>query len=124
MKHSPGFLALIAATRKRVSETTVPELKRRLRSSAPPVLVDVREDHEWEEGRIAGAVHLGKGVIERDVEQAIPDRRTEIILYCGGGYRSVLAADNLRRMGYRNVLSLAGGWKAWKRSRGRTEKGS
>lgn len=122
MRHSPGFLALVARTRKTVTEVSVRELKKRLRAGEPLVLVDVREDHEWEAGRIAGAVHIGKGVLERDVERALPDPRAAIVLYCGGGYRSVLAADVLRRMGYRSVASLAGGWKAWKRSRGKTER--
>lgn len=122
MRHSPGFLALVARTRKTVTEVSVRDLKNRLRAGEPLVLVDVREDHEWEAGRIAGALHIGKGVLERDVERALPDPRASIVLYCGGGYRSVLAADVLRRMGYRSVASLAGGWKAWKRSRGKTER--
>jgi rhodanese-related sulfurtransferase len=122
MRHSPRFLALVARARTAVEEVSVRDLKRRLRAGEPLVLVDVREDHEWEAGRIAGAVHIGKGVLERDVERALPDTRASIILYCGGGYRSVLAADVLRRMGYRSVASLAGGWKAWRRSRGKTER--
>jgi len=84
------------------------------------LLVDVREDHEWEAGHAAGAIHLGKGIIERDIESIVPDKKQTVVLYCGGGYRSALAADSLRRMGYRHALSMAGGWRAWKRSKGKT----
>lgn len=118
MKHSPGFLALVAAARRRVREVTVPAVQEKLRRGDPFLLLDIREEHEWDAGRISGARYLGKGVIERDIEKRAPDRRTEIVLYCGGGYRSVLAADALRRMGYRRVTSLAGGWKAWRRAHG------
>lgn len=119
MQHSPGFLSLVADAKTRVRETTVEELPR----LPGHVLVDVREDHEWVEGRAAGALHLGRGILERDVEKAIPDKRATIVLYCGGGYRSALSADNLQRMGYTNVLSLAGGWKAWVAAGLPTEKG-
>ncbi|MDQ3804697.1 MAG: rhodanese-like domain-containing protein [Acidobacteriota bacterium] len=112
MKHSEGFLRLVEDAKGRVREVTVAEALERVRAGAR--LVDVREDREWEQGRARGAEHLGRGVIERDIETRVPDRGAELILYCGGGYRSALAADNLRRMGYTNVFSLAGGWKAWR----------
>lgn len=113
MDHSPKFLALVEDSKKRVREITITELKARQAQGDKPFLVDVREDHEWEKGRIPGAVHLGRGVLERDIEKAAPDARRELILYCGGGFRSALAADNLQKMGYANVLSLAGGWREW-----------
>ena len=112
MEHSEGFLKLVEDARGRVREVTVGEARERLRAGAR--LVDVREDSEWERGRAEGAEHLGRGVIERDIETRHPDKGEELILYCGGGYRSALAADSLRRMGYTNVYSMAGGWKAWK----------
>jgi rhodanese-related sulfurtransferase len=112
MKHSEGFLRLAEDAKTRVREVTVEEALGRVREGA--LLVDVREDREWEQGRACGAAHLGRGVIERDIEARVPERGAELILYCGGGYRSALAADNLRRMGYTNVSSLAGGWKAWR----------
>lgn len=121
MKHSPGFLKIVAAARRRVREVTVTEIRERLKRKDPFVLIDVREDHEWKKGRIPRAIHLGKGVIERDIEQAVPGKNDAIVLYCGGGYRSVLAADMLRKMGYRNVFSLAGGWKAWNRKPARVK---
>lgn len=114
MQHSPAFLALVNEAGTRVREVTVDETRQRLATGGAVHLVDVREDTEWARGHAAGATHLGKGVIERDVEAAIPDRDAEIILYCGGGFRSILAADALQRMGYRNVASMAGGWRAWR----------
>jgi len=114
MHHSRGFLDIVMDSKKRVRETTPEEIRRRQERGERFYLVDVREDSEWERGRALGALHLGKGVIERDVERAIPDRDAEIVLYCGGGYRSALAADSLQRMGYANVLSMDGGWKRWK----------
>jgi rhodanese-related sulfurtransferase len=111
MKHSEGFLKLAEDAKTRVREVSVAEALERARSGAR--LVDVREDREWERGHARGAEHLGRGVIERDIEARVPDRGAELILYCGGGYRSALAADNLQRMGYTNVFSMAGGWKAW-----------
>jgi rhodanese-related sulfurtransferase len=114
MKHSEGFLKLAEDARARVREVSVEQTLGRVREGAR--LIDVREDNEWERGRAAGAEHLGRGVIERDIELAVPDHSAELILYCGGGYRSALAADNLQRMGYTNVYSLAGGWRAWKES--------
>lgn len=113
MDHSPGFLALVADARSRVRETTPEEVQRRRQAGERFHLVDVREDREWRQGRAAGAVHLGRGIIERDVEQAIPDHAAAIVLYCGGGFRSALAADNLQKMGYTNVISMDGGWKRW-----------
>ena len=113
-KHSPRFLKLCEDTKARVKETTVEEVKRRLdRGDRAFVLVDVREESEWNAGHIPGAVHLGKGVIERDIEQKVPDVGREIVLYCGGGFRSALAAENLERMGYTNVVSMDGGWRGW-----------
>ncbi|HSD71634.1 MAG TPA: rhodanese-like domain-containing protein [Thermoanaerobaculia bacterium] len=114
MKHSPGFLEVVNEAKSRVRETTPEEIRRRQERGERFYLVDVREDNEWERGRALGAMHLGKGVIERDVERTIPDHDAEIVLYCGGGYRSALAADVLQRMGYNNVLSMDGGWKRWK----------
>jgi len=113
MKHSEGFLKVVDDAKSRVREVTVAETQARMKQDPDVKLIDVREDHEWEAAHAAGAIHLGKGIIERDVENTIPDKSTEMILYCGGGYRSALAADVLQRMGYTNVFSMAGGWKAW-----------
>ncbi len=121
MDHSPGFLALVSDARTRVREISVDEARRMSESGA--VLVDVREDREWAAGHARGAVHLGKGVIERDVEKAIPDKDAEIILYCGGGFRSALTVDSLQRMGYSGVLSMAGGWRAWQEAGGEVATG-
>jgi len=112
MDHSPGFLKLVNEARPKVKEITLDEARARLAQNSQAVLLDVREDFEWQKGRAAQAVHLGKGVLERDLEQMFPDPRTEIIMYCGGGYRSVLTADAARCMGYENVASLIGGYKA------------
>jgi len=112
MVHSPGFLKLVNEIRPRIKEITVEEARARLQQNANAVLLDVREDREWEKGHAAQAVHLGKGILERDLEKTVPDADTEIIMYCGGGYRSVLTADVAQRMGYRNVSSLIGGHKA------------
>jgi rhodanese-related sulfurtransferase len=114
MQHSEGFLQLVEDAKRRIREVTVEETRQRLASGEDVRLIDVREDHEWEAGHARGAEHLGRGIIERDIETKAPDKRAELILYCGGGYRSALAADNLQRMGYTNVYSMAGGWKAWK----------
>ena len=113
MKHAPGFLALVNEAKTRVRELGFSEVKQRLDAGQNFTLVDVREDNEWERGHVPGAVHLGKGIIERDIEQVIPDKSAEIVLYCGGGFRSALAADNLRKMGYTNCISMDGGWRAW-----------
>ena len=114
MKHAPGFLRLVNDARTRVPETDVATIMARVAKGERFHLVDVREESEFAAGHIPGAVHLSKGTIERDIEGRIPDTDSEIVLYCGGGFRSVLAADNLRRMGYRNVISMDGGWRGWK----------
>ena len=113
MAHSSQFLKLVTEAKKRVKETNVPDVKRRMDAGEKIVLIDVREDNEWAEGHLPGAVHLGKGIIERDVESRIPHNDAKLILYCGGGFRSALAADNLQKMGYTNVESMDGGWKGW-----------
>ena len=113
-KHAPRFLKLVEETKSRVRETSVPEVKRRLDAGEQLLLLDVREESEWAAGHLPGAIHLGKGVVERDAEELLPDDRAEIILYCGGGFRSALAADNLQKMGYTNVLSMDGGFRAWR----------
>jgi rhodanese-related sulfurtransferase len=112
MQHSPAFLRLVNEARSRVREITLDQARDRLAGNPKAVLVDVREDSEWQTGHAAQAVHLGKGILERDLEKIFPDPDTEIIMYCGGGYRSVLTADAAQRMGYRNVFSLIGGYKA------------
>lgn len=113
MAHATKFLALVNDAKKRVQETNVADVKRRLDAGEKLVLVDVREESEWNRGHLPGAVHLGKGIIERDIEQRVPDTNTKLILYCGGGFRSALSADNLQKMGYSNVESMDGGWKGW-----------
>jgi rhodanese-related sulfurtransferase len=113
VQHSEGFLALVNDAKSRVRETTVAGYQALLASGERVFLVDVREDREWAEGHASGAIHLSKGIIERDIEKTIPDKHATIVLYCGGGYRSALAADNLQRMGYQNPISLEGGWRAW-----------
>ena len=112
MVHSPGFLKLVNESRSRVKEVTLDQARTRLANNPKTVLLDVREDHEWQTGHAAQAVHLGKGILERDLEKSFPDPDTEIIMYCGGGYRSALTADAAQKMGYRNVHSLMGGYKA------------
>ena len=114
MQHSPGFLTLVDAAKSRVRQTTPEEVRRRELAGERFHFVDVREDNEWHAGRARGAMHLGKGILERDVERLIPDHDAEIVLYCGGGYRSALSADALQQMGYRNVLSMDGGWRRWR----------
>ncbi|HTQ58736.1 MAG TPA: rhodanese-like domain-containing protein [Candidatus Solibacter sp.] len=111
--HSPQFLKLVQEARPRVKETNVPDVKRRTEAGEKMILVDVREDNEWARGHLPGAVHMSKGVIERDIEQSVPDTAAKLVLYCGGGYRSVLVADNLQKMGYTNVESMDGGWRGW-----------
>ena len=115
-QHSPQFLKIVDDARKRVRETTVDEVKERLDRGEKMFLIDVREESEFAKDHLPGATHLGKGIIERDIEATVPDKSTEVILYCGGGFRSALAADVLQQMGYTNVFSMAGGWKAWKDS--------
>src|SRR4051812_2303309 len=105
-QHTPGFLKIVNDAKGRARQTTVAEVKRRLDAGDGFTLIDVREDSEWAKGHLPGAVHLGKGIIERDIEKASPDPDAELVLYCGGGFRSTLAADNLQKMGYRNVLSM------------------
>jgi rhodanese-related sulfurtransferase len=109
-------LKIVNDAKKRVKETNVADVKRRRDGGEKFVLVDVREDNEWAAGRAAGAMHLGKGIIERDIEARVPDKSSRLVLYCGGGYRSALAADNLRKMGYTDAISLDGGWKAWQQA--------
>ena len=121
MKHTEGFLRLVNDAKARVREITVAEAQKRLGENSEAKLIDVREDNEWEAAHAAGAMHVGKGIIERDIETTVPDKDTELILYCGGGYRSALASDVLQRMGYTNVFSMAGGWRAWQEADGEIE---
>jgi len=111
-QHSPGFLAIVEDAKTRVKEIDIEEYKRLRAAGEAGQLIDVREESEFAAMHAEGAVHLGKGVIERDIETKFPDKETKLILYCGGGYRSALASDNIQKMGYRNVLSLDGGWRA------------
>ena len=113
-KHSPRFLKLVDETRKRIRETNVDEVKARIDRGDSFLLVDVREESEYAKDHLPGAVHLGKGIIERDIEHRVPDTSAPIVLYCGGGFRSALAADNLQKMGYTNVLSMDGGHRGWR----------
>ena len=110
--HNPGFLNLVNEAKSRVRQIDIEEYQRMVASGDPHLLVDIREDNEWMEGHVAGAVHLGKGIIERDIETRVPERNTKLVLYCGGGFRSALAADALQKMGYTNAISLDGGWRA------------
>ena len=119
MKHSAEFEAIVNDAKTRIKEVTVEETLERMKDGA--VLIDVREDNEWNNEHALGAQHLGRGVIERDIVNAFPDKDTELILYCGGGYRSALAADNLQKMGYTNVFSMTGGWRAWNEANAPTE---
>jgi len=114
MDHSPGFLNIVNDAKSRVRENTPEDVKKKREAGEKFHLVDVREDNEWQKGHAAGAIHLGKGIIERDIEKSIPDHNAEIILYCGGGFRSALAGDALQKMGYKNVISMDGGWKRWR----------
>jgi len=123
MQHSPQFLRLVNDAKTRVKQTNVAEVKRRMDSGETLLLVDVREDNEWAKGHLPGAVHMGRGVIERDVETSVPETATKMILYCGGGFRSALVADNLQKMGYTNVESMDGGWRGWNEAGLPTEKG-
>lgn len=113
MAHAARFLALVNDAKSRIHETNVAEVKKRLDAGEKLLIVDVREESEWGRGHIPGAVHLGKGIIERDIEAAVPELSKEIILYCGGGFRSALVADNLKKMGYTNPVSMDGGWRGW-----------
>jgi rhodanese-related sulfurtransferase len=116
-QHSPRFLQVVADAKERVRETSVDEVKARLDRGEKFVLIDVREESEWAKDHLPGAVHLGKGVIERDIEARVPDPATPLVLYCGGGFRSALAADNLQKMGYSNVLSMDGGVRGWRENK-------
>ncbi len=113
-QHSPRFLEVVNQARKRIRETTSEDVKAKLDRNEKFLLIDVREDNEWAKDHLPNAVHLGKGIIERDIEQQVPDSHTPMILYCGGGFRSALAADNLQRMGYTNVVSMDGGIRGWR----------
>lgn len=113
-QHGPRFLALVEDAKRRIRELTVEQVKAKLDANESFFLVDVREESEWAAGRLPRAIHLGKGILERDVEARIPDTGAEIVLYCGGGYRSALAADNLQKMGYTNVASMDGGIRGWR----------
>ena len=114
MQHAPGFLKIVNDAKSRVKETTVDEIKRRLDRGDRFTLIDVREESEFAKDHLPGAIHLGKGIIERDIEARVPDPKTELVLYCGGGFRSALAADNLQKMGYSNVISMDGGVREWR----------
>ncbi len=111
--HSAGFLRLVDEAKKKIRETDIHDVKRKLEAGHTFILVDTREESEFSSGRLPGAVHLSKGVIERDIESRIPDKTAHLVLYCGGGYRSAMAAENLQKMGYSNVESMDGGWRAW-----------
>jgi rhodanese-related sulfurtransferase len=113
MAHPPQFLKLVNEAKKHIKETNVPDVKRRMDAGEKFQLIDVREDNEWAAGHVSGAAHLGKGIIERDIEAKVPDPHAKLILYCGGGFRSALVAENLQKMGYTNVESMDGGWRAW-----------
>ena len=113
MDHSPGFLGLVQDAKSRVRETSCEAIRQRQLRGERFLLVDVREDHEWQEGHVVGAVHFSKGIIERDIERIVPDHATDMVLYCGGGFRSALSADALQKMGYSNIVSMDGGWKRW-----------
>jgi rhodanese-related sulfurtransferase len=114
MAHAAQFMKLVTAAKSKVKETNVADVKRRIDAGENLMLIDVREDNEWAQGHLPGALHLGKGIIERDIEQRVPQTDAKLVLYCGGGFRSALAAENLQKMGYTNVESMDGGWKGWR----------
>jgi len=116
MAHNPGFLKLVDDAKSRVQQVDIEGYKKMVASAQPHLLVDTREESEWAVGHVQGAVHLSKGIIERDVETKVPDKNTTLVLYCGGGFRSALVAENLQKMGYTNAISLDGGWRALKES--------
>ena len=116
MDHSPEFLKLVNDAKSRVSETDIEGYKKMVAAGEPHLLVDTREDNEWAANHVKGAVHMSRGIIERDIEAKVPDKSTKLVLYCGGGFRSALVADNLQKMGYTNAISLDGGWRALKES--------
>jgi rhodanese-related sulfurtransferase len=113
-QHSPRFLKIVDESRRRIRETNVDEVKAKLDRGEKFILIDVREESEFARDHLPGAIHLGKGIIERDIEERMPDLNAPLVLYCGGGYRSALAADNLQKMGYTNVLSMDGGIRGWR----------
>jgi rhodanese-related sulfurtransferase len=113
VQHTEAYVKLVDDAKKRIKEEDYHATKKRLDAGEKFILVDTREDSEWARGHIPGATHLSRGIIERDIEKTVPDRDAVIVLYCGGGYRSALAADNLQKMGYRNVISMDGGWRGW-----------
>jgi rhodanese-related sulfurtransferase len=123
MAHAAQFMKLVTAAKATVKETNVTDVKRRVDAGENLVLIDVREDNEWAQGHLPGALHLGKGIIERDIEQRVPQTDTKLVLYCGGGFRSALVAESLQKMGYTNVESMDGGWKGWRDAGLPTEKG-
>ena len=115
--HSPGFLALVAEAKKDIAEIDIEQYRHMLReSSEPHILIDVREDNEYAAAHAAGAMHIGRGIIERDIENLVPNKHAKMVLYCGGGFRSALASHSLQKMGYKNVISLDGGWRAYESS--------
>jgi rhodanese-related sulfurtransferase len=116
MDHSPEFLQLVNDAKSRVRQTDIEGYKKMVTAGEPHILVDTREDNEWEANHVKNAVHLSRGIIERDIVAKVPDKNTTLILYCGGGFRSALVADNLQKMGYKNAISLDGGWRALKAS--------
>jgi rhodanese-related sulfurtransferase len=122
MAHAARFLSLVNDAEKHVKETNVADVKRRMDAGEKFLLVDVREDSEWAQGHLPGAIHMGRGVIERDIEKSVPDTSAKLVLYCGGGFRSALSADNLQKMGYTNVESMDGGWKGWLEAKFPTQK--
>jgi rhodanese-related sulfurtransferase len=113
MQHSPGFLKIVTEVKARIKETTIEAIKKLMDAGEKFYLVDTREESEWARGHLPNAIWLGKGIIERDIEHCIPEKDARIVLYCGGGFRSALAADNLQKMGYTNVVSMDGGWRGW-----------
>jgi rhodanese-related sulfurtransferase len=122
VKHAPKFLALVNEAKQRVKETNVPDVKRRMDAGEKFLLIDVREESEWARGHLPGAIHMGRGILERDIEQRVPEIATKLVLYCGGGFRSALSANNLQKMGYTNVESMDGGWRGWLEAGYPTEK--
>ena len=121
MAHAPGFLKLVNESKSRIKQTDVAAIKERLSKGEKFHLIDVREDNEWAKGSIQGAAHIGRGVLERDIEGAVPDKNAEIVLYCGGGFRSALSAENLQKIGYTNVFSMDGGYRGWVDAQGPTQ---
>lgn len=113
MTHSPGFLKLVNAAKKKIKQVSIAQVLKMFKADKSFYFIDIREDHEWEKGHARGATHIGRGILERDIESIVPDKRAEIVLYCGGGFRSALSAESLKKMGFKNVRSMAGGYRAW-----------